>query len=294
MNEHLLAIGAAAMFKHSIRQREIPAPGQTRVGKSSSIFIGHGRALLRASISAEALWRQQPVRAAGIAQRLEVHHGSCTLNAGRHPGCGVKRCVGVGLWLAEDLGLRTSAQHCSGLSARFCHIPAEWSRTVLVCLTRKRSRRGPNDANTSIITAIYGGRGGIRTHGGLAPSAVFKTAALNHSATRPSLAFPALSLAGLALANAAAAELLRNELVRWALPRCPMRRQHTRPHPSLSAMTLSRISNGMAWEGVRAAAFKRLDRPTQEMDPPVDDALRRRARGRLINPRRRVPFVPRN
>jgi hypothetical protein len=30
-----------------------------------------------------------------------------------------------------------------------------------------------------------GGRGGIRTHGGVAPTAVFKTAALNHSATRP-------------------------------------------------------------------------------------------------------------
>ena len=30
-----------------------------------------------------------------------------------------------------------------------------------------------------------GGRGGIRTHGRLAPTAVFKTAALNHSATRP-------------------------------------------------------------------------------------------------------------
>ena len=30
-----------------------------------------------------------------------------------------------------------------------------------------------------------GGRGGIRTHGELPPTAVFKTAALNHSATRP-------------------------------------------------------------------------------------------------------------
>ena len=33
--------------------------------------------------------------------------------------------------------------------------------------------------------ADSGGRGGIRTHGGLAPTAVFKTAALNHSATLP-------------------------------------------------------------------------------------------------------------
>ena len=32
-----------------------------------------------------------------------------------------------------------------------------------------------------------GGRGGIRTHGGRQPTAVFKTAALNHSATRPAV-----------------------------------------------------------------------------------------------------------
>ena len=32
-----------------------------------------------------------------------------------------------------------------------------------------------------------GGQGGIRTHGELAPTAVFKTAALNHSATCPTL-----------------------------------------------------------------------------------------------------------
>ncbi len=31
-----------------------------------------------------------------------------------------------------------------------------------------------------------GGRGGIRTHGRLAPTPVFKTGALNHSATLPS------------------------------------------------------------------------------------------------------------
>src|SRR3954470_2732512 len=31
----------------------------------------------------------------------------------------------------------------------------------------------------------HGGEGGIRTHGELAPTAVFKTAALNHSATSP-------------------------------------------------------------------------------------------------------------
>jgi hypothetical protein len=31
----------------------------------------------------------------------------------------------------------------------------------------------------------FGGEGGIRTHGGRKPSAVFKTAALNHSTTSP-------------------------------------------------------------------------------------------------------------
>src|SRR5690349_3752630 len=35
------------------------------------------------------------------------------------------------------------------------------------------------------IPADAGGEGGIRTHGGREPTAVFKTAALNHSATSP-------------------------------------------------------------------------------------------------------------
>jgi hypothetical protein len=38
---------------------------------------------------------------------------------------------------------------------------------------------------TEIKVGIIGGQGGIRTHGELAPTAVFKTAALNHSATCP-------------------------------------------------------------------------------------------------------------
>jgi hypothetical protein len=32
---------------------------------------------------------------------------------------------------------------------------------------------------------VFGGSGEIRTHGGRKPTAVFKTAALNHSATLP-------------------------------------------------------------------------------------------------------------
>ena len=37
------------------------------------------------------------------------------------------------------------------------------------------------------VAGISGGRGGIRTHGTLAGTPVFKTGALNHSATLPSL-----------------------------------------------------------------------------------------------------------
>jgi hypothetical protein len=37
------------------------------------------------------------------------------------------------------------------------------------------------------IRRVIGGRGGIRTHGTLAGTPVFKTGALNHSATLPSL-----------------------------------------------------------------------------------------------------------
>jgi hypothetical protein len=36
-----------------------------------------------------------------------------------------------------------------------------------------------------VVSGYFGGRGGIRTHERVAPLAVFKTAALNHSATRP-------------------------------------------------------------------------------------------------------------
>ena len=39
--------------------------------------------------------------------------------------------------------------------------------------------------STGANMAISGGRGGIRTHGTLAGTPVFKTGALNHSATLP-------------------------------------------------------------------------------------------------------------
>src|SRR5689334_2985673 len=48
--------------------------------------------------------------------------------------------------------------------------------------------------NSSIFNGV-GGRGGIRTHGTLAGTPVFKTGALNHSATLPVLEFHPLSSA---------------------------------------------------------------------------------------------------
>ena len=43
----------------------------------------------------------------------------------------------------------------------------------------------PTPMNVPISIATCGGEGGIRTHGALANTAVFKTAALNHSTTSP-------------------------------------------------------------------------------------------------------------
>ena len=43
----------------------------------------------------------------------------------------------------------------------------------------------PGYRDPAVIEEVRGGQGGIRTHGRLPPTAVFKTAALNHSATCP-------------------------------------------------------------------------------------------------------------
>ena len=47
--------------------------------------------------------------------------------------------------------------------------------------------------NLPIKSAGSGGRGGIRTHGTLAGTPVFKTGALNHSATLPLLRYQSLT-----------------------------------------------------------------------------------------------------
>jgi hypothetical protein len=64
----------------------------------------------------------------------------------------------------------------SSSSAAWCARSS--NRTAILCSI---SAENTGDC----ISACNGGQGGIRTHGELAPTAVFKTAALNHSATCP-------------------------------------------------------------------------------------------------------------
>ena len=68
---------------------------------------------------------------------------------------------------------------------------------VLSMLLASVKRGPPNDDRIMIINSIAywltGGRGGIRTHGALAGTPVFKTGALNHSATLPAQRDQALS-----------------------------------------------------------------------------------------------------
>jgi hypothetical protein len=51
-----------------------------------------------------------------------------------------------------------------------------------------------HNPKTPIFSSTSGGRGGIRTHGTLAGTPVFKTGALNHSATLPAQEFQSLSV----------------------------------------------------------------------------------------------------
>ena len=56
------------------------------------------------------------------------------------------------------------------------------------------------------LSKIHGGRGGIRTHGRLAPTTVFKTAALDLSATRPRGAYYTIIFGATATASRVAAK----------------------------------------------------------------------------------------
>ncbi len=53
------------------------------------------------------------------------------------------------------------------------------------CFAGRGMRKEQKNGQVSLIVKINGGEGGIRTHGTLSRTAVFKTAALNHSATSP-------------------------------------------------------------------------------------------------------------
>jgi hypothetical protein len=60
------------------------------------------------------------------------------------------------------------------------HVYPAWCSSLQTPTSGSQTSR-----SLGIATGSAGGRGGIRTHEGLAPLAVFKTAALNHSATLP-------------------------------------------------------------------------------------------------------------
>ena len=77
---------------------------------------------------------------------------------------------------------RNSASRCSCASAPRAPIAAEAS-TMFLHFDYSRNIK-PAGACQPICCGP-GGEGGIRTHGGREPTAVFKTAALNHSATSP-------------------------------------------------------------------------------------------------------------
>lgn len=65
---------------------------------------------------------------------------------------------------------------------------ASWNRRA-ICSERSQPFRAQNRRQAAFAVLFRnGGRGGIRTHGTLAGTPVFKTGALNHSATLPTVA----------------------------------------------------------------------------------------------------------
>ncbi len=89
---------------------------------------------------------------------------------------------------------RNQGDHPVTTTMRHGHQATEYRHGAVACEPGARSAtaRPPGEgamaetvSEAKGLVRNNGGRGGIRTHGGLAPTAVFKTAALNHSATLP-------------------------------------------------------------------------------------------------------------
>jgi hypothetical protein len=92
---------------------------------------------------------------------------------------------------SHTIGRRISANNATGQqSTNRIHHPTKTSRACMMRPFLHASREGYNSPHPDPLPAGEGtfcesGWGGIRTPGGLSPTAVFKTAALDHSATHP-------------------------------------------------------------------------------------------------------------
>jgi hypothetical protein len=106
-------------------------------------------------------------------------------------------------------------------------------RNMAVHRIVRRHEAENNVKQFQYITMGYGGRGEIRTHGGFNPTAVFKTAALNHSATLPSL-WNHTSPPGVSGRQSSLATVLQPDVSRPSLWPLEWRRQPSRPRPPLS------------------------------------------------------------
>ena len=127
--------------------------------------------------------------AAGLKQSVQGQSNNqpcCERNANRSDrGEGQPNCLAAAATLLEEAIPKEEPNHgrnCKKANHGACDKPN---------LSTDGPHRGSltpnvNDRNRSSVCQMeFGGEGGIRTHGGLAPTAVFKTAALNHSATSP-------------------------------------------------------------------------------------------------------------
>ena len=118
--------------------------------------------------------------------------------AGLHTGLDEAGSLGELLPLAVDLDIDHGNGRSSGLSLGFggggggAHriIGKEWRkrRSLSPLVASGARKKDPRDSEKPILL-VDGGGGGIRTHGGFNTSSVFKTDAIDHSATPPDLVF---------------------------------------------------------------------------------------------------------